>query len=352
MRLLAHVGFFVVLLLGTAWLVAAVLLTGGGAQGPEAWRYGAVVLLVGLLGLLWSRSRGQVLGALALFCLSAFQWGRTVQPSSTRDWAPDLVRAARADVQGSRVTFHDLRDFRYRSTTDWDAAWKSDTYDTQELVRAWYIVEPFSGFEGAAHTMVSFEFSGDRFLAFSVEIRREPGETYSVLGGLFRQYELIYVVGDERDLVQLRSNHRRDDVYVYPVRASQERTVAFFLDMVQRMNALHGRPEFYNSFTNNCTTNIVRHLETVSATNVPYDHRTLLPAYSDELALALGLIDTDVGLEETRKRHHINALALAAQGRDDFSLLIRAPTTTVLTRTRAPAGSPPGSSPRSAPSPR
>ncbi|WP_309891770.1 DUF4105 domain-containing protein [Archangium sp.] len=355
MRLLAHVGFSVLLLLGTAWLVAAVLLTGGGPQGPQPWRYGVAVLLLSLVGLTWwrSSSRGAALSVLVGLCAFVVLWIRTVRPSTTRDWAPDLVRAARADVQDSRVTFHDLRDFRYRGTTDWDEAWKSDTYDTRELVRAWYIVEPFSGFEGAAHTMVSFEFSGDRFLAFSVEIRREPGETYSVLGGLFRQYELIYVVGDERDLVQLRSNHRRDDVYVYPVRASQERTVAFFLDMVRRMNALHGRPEFYNSFTNNCTTNLVRHLETVSATHVPYDHRTLLPAYSDELALALGLIDTDVDLEETRKRHHINALALAAQGRDDFSLLIRgrAPAAP-LNRTRAPAGSPPGSSPRSAPSPR
>jgi hypothetical protein len=341
MRLLAHVGFLLILLLGTAWLAAAVLLTGGGPQGPEARRYAVVVLLVALVGLAWWRSgsRGAALGVLAGPCVAVFLWIRTVQPSSTRDWAPDLVRAARADVQGSRVTFHDLRDFRYRSTTDWDAAWKSDTYDTQDLVRAWYIVEPFSGFEGAAHTLVSFEFSGDRFLAFSVEIRRERGETYSVLGGLFRQYEIIYVVGDERDLVQLRSNHRRDDVYVYPVRASKERTVAFFLDMVQRMNALHERPEFYDSLVSNCTTNLVRHLEKVSETNVPYDHRTLLPAYSDELALALGLIDTDVGLEETRKRHHINALALAAQGRDDFSLLIRgrAPAAPTPSRSETPA---------------
>jgi hypothetical protein len=276
------------------------------------------------VGLAWRLgSRGIALGTLALLCVAVFVWTRTVRPSHTRDWAPDLVRTARAEVQGAHVTLHDIRDFRYRSTTDWDASWYSATYDTRELVRAWFIVEPFSGFEGAAHTMVSFEFSGDRFVSFSVEIRRERGETYSVLGGLFRQYELIYVVGDERDLIQLRSNHRRDDVYLYPVRASQERTVAFFLDMVQRMNTLQARPEFYNSLTNNCTTNLVRHLEKVSETNVPYDHRTLLPAYSDELALALGLIDSDVGLAETRERHRINTLALAAQDRDDFPLRIR-----------------------------
>ncbi|WP_375773479.1 DUF4105 domain-containing protein [Archangium gephyra] len=324
MRLLSLAGPLVLLALGMAWLVPAVLLTGGGPQGIPWWRYAVALVLVLAVGLAWSLgSRGLALGTLAVLCASVFAWTRTVQPSITRDWAPDLVRASRAEMQGSRVTLHDIRDFRYRSTTDWDAAWYSATYDTRELVRAWFIVEPFSGFEGAAHTMVSFEFSGDRFLSFSVEIRRERGETYSVLGGLFRQYEIIYVAGDERDLIQLRSNHRRDDVYLYPVRASQERTAAFFLDMVQRMNDLHARPEFYNSFTSNCTTNLVRHLEKVSETNVPYDHRTLLPAYSDALALSLGLIDSDVGLAETRERHRINTLALAAQDRDDFSLRIR-----------------------------
>lgn len=324
MRLPSYVGSLFLFVLGTAWLVPAVLLSGGGPQGISWWRYAVVLVLVLVVGLSWHLwSRGVALAVLAALCATVFVWTRTLQPSTTRDWAPDLVRASRAEIQGSRVTFHDVRDFRYRSTTDWDAAWYSATYDTHDLVRAWFIVEPFSGFEGAAHTMVSFEFSGDRFISFSVEIRRERGENYSALAGLFRQYELIYVVGDERDLVQLRSNHRRDDVYLYPVRASQERTVAFFLDMVQRMNTLHERPEFYNSLTNNCTTNLVRHLEKVSATNVPYDHRTLLPAYSDELAFALGLLDTDVGLAETRERHLINTLALAAQNRDDFSLRIR-----------------------------
>lgn len=328
MRLLARVGpvvVFVLFALGFAWLVPAVILTGLGPQGPAWWRYGIAVLLASAVGLSWRRgSWKRALGVLAVLCAFVFAWSlMRVRPSLTRDWAPDLVRTARADIQGSRITFHDLRDFRYRSTTDWDEAWFSASYDTRELVRAWFIVEPFSGFEGAAHTMVSFEFSGDRFLVFSVEIRRERGETFSAVGGLFRQFELTYVVGDERDLVQLRSNYRRDDVYLHPIRASKERTTAFFLDMVQRMNALQQQPEFYNSLTNNCTTNLVRHLDKVSATHVPYDRRTLLPAYSDELAFDLGLIDTQVDLIQTRERHRINSFALAAQGHDDFSLIIR-----------------------------
>ena len=226
-------------------------------------------------------------------------------------------------MEGPLVTIHDVRDFRYRDTTDWDASWYDATYDTRQLSRAWFIVEPFSGFEGAAHTMVSFGFDDGRFVTFSVEIRREKGETFSVVGGLFRQFEIVYVVGDERDLVQLRSNHRKDTVYLYPARASKERIVAFFLDMVARMNALHERPEFYDSFTNNCTTNLVRHFEKVAGVDVPYDRRTLLPAYSDELAYALELIDTDVPLAQVRERYRINERAMAANNQDDFSLRIR-----------------------------
>ncbi len=339
MRLLALIGTLALFVLGSAWLVLTVVLTGLGPQGPSWWRYVIALVLVSAACAVWRlASRKAALGVLAVLCVCVSGWTRTVRPSLTRDWAPDLVRTARAEIHGSRVTLHDIRDFRYRSTTDWDASWYSATYDTRDLVRAWFIVEPFSGFEGAAHTMVSFEFSGDRFLAFSVEIRREPGETYSVLGGLFRQFELTYVVGDERDLVQLRSNHRRDDVYLYPIRASQEHTTAFFLDMVQRMNALQQHPEFYNSLTNNCTTNLVRHLEKVSATNVPYDHRTLLPAYSDELAFELGLIDTQVDLAKTRERHHINKLAIAAQGHDDFPLHIRGRATALLAPAPAKTG--------------
>lgn len=324
MRLFVLAGQYTLFALGLLWATCALLLTGAGPGGAPGVRYVlALLMAAGMALVLWRASRPVALGVLSVLCAGVFVWTRTVQPSLTRDWAPDLARVPQAREEGTRVSFEDLRDFHYRSTTDWDAHWYSATYDTRELVRAWYIVEPFNGFEGAAHTIVSFEFTGERFLAFSVEIRREKGETYSVLGGMFRQYELTYVVGDERDLVQLRSNHRRDDVYLYPVRASAERTTAFFLDMVRRMNAVHTRPEFYHSLTSNCTTNIVRHLETVSATNVPYDHRTLLPAYSDELAFALGLLDTDVGLAETRERHRINPLALAAQDAEDFSSRIR-----------------------------
>ncbi|WP_044280857.1 DUF4105 domain-containing protein [Myxococcus stipitatus] len=327
MRLLVTILTTAVLLLGSAWAGLGLALTGAGPEGAHGWRaLGAGVLLAGACFVAWRRgSRWGAVAWVVAGCVGVSLWGRTVKPSTERDWAPDLEKVARADVDGTRVTFHDMRDFRYRSTTDWDASWFSGTYDANALTGAWFIVEPFSGFFGAAHTMVSFGFADGRYVVFSVEIRREKGETFSALGGLFRQFELVYVVGDERDLVQLRSNHRKDDVYLYPVKASKERVADFFMDMVARMNALHARPEFYDSVSNNCTTNLVKHFEKVSAVDVPYDHRTLLPAFSDALAYELGLIDTDAPLEVVRARHRINERAWAASNALDFSQRIRDP---------------------------
>ncbi|QSQ27227.1 DUF4105 domain-containing protein [Pyxidicoccus parkwayensis] len=324
MRLLSRILTGLVLLLGTGWAALALALTGAGPEGAHLVRALPALVLVAVAVALWRRSSWRVAVAVVVAgCAAIYGWVRTVQPSDQRDWAPDLARAARAEVDGTRVTIHDVRDFRYRSTTDWDASWYTATYDTRELTGAWFIVEPFSGFYGAAHTMVSFGFADGRYVVFSVEVRREKGETFSALGGLFRQFELIYVVGDERDLIQLRSNHRKDDVYLYPVDASKERIATFFLDMVARMNALHERPEFYDTLTSNCTTNLVRHVEKVSAVKVPYDHRTLLPAYSDALAYELGLIEKDAPLEVVRARHRINVQAMAANGQPDFSRRIR-----------------------------
>lgn len=327
MRLLVTILTAGLVLLGCTWAALALALTGAGPEGAHVLRAMGAGLLGAaacFVGWRWGSRAGAVAVVLA-GCVGILLWVRTVKPSTERDWAPDLAKVARADVEGTRVTFHDMRDFRYRSTTDWDAAWSSGTYDAKDLTGAWFIVEPFSGFFGAAHTMVSFGFADGRYVVFSVEIRREKGETFSALGGLFRQFELVYVVGDERDLVQLRSNHRRDDVYLYPVKASKERIADFFMDMVARMNALHARPEFYDSLSNNCTTNLVRHFEKVSAVDVPYDHRTLLPAFSDALAYELGLIETDAPLEVVRARHRINERAWAAANQPDFSQRIRDP---------------------------
>ncbi|HEX7155035.1 MAG TPA: DUF4105 domain-containing protein [Thermoanaerobaculia bacterium] len=245
-----------------------------------------------------------------------------VRPSNDRQWTVDNARIPRAEFNGPLVTVRNVRNFSYASTTQFTPAWDDRTYDLRKLDSVWFLVEPFGEWDGPAHTFVSFGF-GDEFVGISVEIRKEQGESFSPWRGLVRQYELAYVVGDERDLVKLRSNYRKDDVYLYPVRTTPERMRKMFVDMLTRANAVAEKPEFYNTLTNTCTTNIVRHANQVVPERVPWSTAILLPGKSDRFAYELGLIDTDVPPEELRKKYRINDLAARYADDPQFSLRIR-----------------------------
>ena len=181
----------------------------------------------------------------------------------------------------------------------------------------------YPGYVGAAHAFLSFGFENDEYVAVSIEIRKEKGETFSAYKGLLQQYELMYVLADERDVVKLRSNYRKDQVYVYPIRTSKEKARAVFVSMLERTNKLHEKPEFYNTFTNTCTTNIMRHANEISPGRIPFRLEVLFPANSDKLAYTLGLIDTDLSFEEARKKFNINERALKYADSPDFSVKIR-----------------------------
>ncbi len=262
--------------------------------------------------------------ALLLTAVVLAFWFFGPQPSNDRDWTPDQERLPWAEFSGRRVGVHNVRYFRYRSVADYDVAWEDRSYDLDRLRSAWFLVEPFErDWDGPAHTLMSFGFEGDEYLAISAEIRKEKGEEFSPLKGLLRQYEIMYVVGDERDLIQLRTNHRRDPVYLYPVRASRERIEQMFVGMLRRANRLREEPEHYNTLTNTCTTNIVRHVNELVPGRVPWSYKVLLPGYSDELAYGLGLIDTDLPFSAAKRRFRIDDDALRAAGREDFSRQIR-----------------------------
>jgi hypothetical protein len=207
--------------------------------------------------------------------------------------------------------------------SDYDVRHYDVALDLDALDSVWYLVEQFQGVEGPAHTMVSFGFRDGRYLAISVEIRKEVGEHFSPLLGLFKQYELMYVVADERDVIKLRSNHRQDNVYLYPVRTTPERRRRMFVEMLERATRLADAPEFYNTLFSTCTTNIVRHVNTIAPRRVPFSYKVLLPGYSDELAFDLGLIDTELPLEEARRRFHINERARRFADDPAFSRRIR-----------------------------
>ncbi len=246
-----------------------------------------------------------------------------IRPQNERDWSPDQARLATARIDGDSVEIHNVRNAVYRSTTDYDVRWETRAYDLRQLETVWFIVEPFADWRGPAHTMLSFGFADGRYLAVSVEIRKERGEAFSPLKGLLRQYEIAYVVGDERDLIGVRANHRGDAVYLYPVRATADQRRALFLSLLTRTNELAQQPEFYHTLTNNCTSSIVDHIEHIAPGSIPWSPRTILPAYSDDLAFDLGLIDTDLPRDEYRAQHQINELARQYADAPDFSAGIR-----------------------------
>jgi hypothetical protein len=246
-----------------------------------------------------------------------------LRPSNDRDWAMDQAVLPYMEIAGDKVSVHNIRNFSYKSVSEYTPNYYNATFDMSKLKNVYFIVEPFSGYVGAAHTFLSFEFEGDKFVAISVEIRKEKGESFSAGKGLLRQYELIYVIGDERDLLKLRSNYRKDLVYVYPIKTTPEKMRAVFLDMVTRANELKADPQFYNTVTNNCTTNIASHVNQISPGRIPWDITLLLPENADKYAYDLGLIDNTLSFEETRKTHLINDLAEKYADSPDFSLKIR-----------------------------
>jgi hypothetical protein len=268
--------------------------------------------------------RKRLLLAVAVLLVGGVVALALAHPRSDRQWVPQQAVMARADIRRDSVYVQHLRNFAYTAEERFTPAYEDRRYDLDKLESVWVIVTPFSKhWRGPAHTFVSFGFADSQYVAISVEARREPGETYGPLTGLFRQFELIYVIGDERDLIASRAVYGGYDVYVYPIRASRERIRALFVEMLARSNALATRPEFYNTLTNNCTSNVVDHVNHIVPRAVPHGIKTILPGYADDVAYSLGLIDNSISLDEARRRFRVNEQARRFATSPDFSRQIR-----------------------------
>ena len=249
--------------------------------------------------------------------------GQAMEPSNDRDWSPDQAVLSYAEFDGNLVTVHNIRNSQYRTTEDYTVRYYDKTFDLDKLDSVDFIVVPFPGFESLAHTMLSFGFAGKDYLCVSVEVRKEKGEQYAAFDGLMNQFEIMYVVADERDLIGLRTNYRMHDVHLYPTQAKPEQARALFMDVFGRVNKLARQPEFYNTLTNNCTTNIVRHVNRLWPDRVPTDYRSMLPGHTARLAYDLGLLDTDTSFERTRLAARVNEPAYVYRDSEEFSVKIR-----------------------------
>ncbi len=247
-----------------------------------------------------------------------------LEPSNDRDWSPDQALLARAKFKGDKVTVYNIRNCDYRTADDYTVRHYDKKLDLDELESVDFIVVPLPEMPGVGHTMISFGFSDGYHLAVSVEVRKEKGETYAAMAGAMRQFEIMYVVGDERDLIRLRTDHYLYDVHLYATRATPEQAREMFTDVMGRVNELAVKPEFYDTLTNNCTTNIVRHVNRLAPGKIPlYDHRVILPGNADALAYELGILDTSKPFAQTKEESRINYLAYVHHDAPDFSVKIR-----------------------------
>jgi hypothetical protein len=248
-------------------------------------------------------------------------WWTSIPPSNTRDWTADVARTARAYFDGSRVTIENVRNFNYRSESDYDQRWETRTYDL-DRIRGVDLFLSFWGPTQIVHTIVSWDFDAGQHLAISIETRKQKGESYSAVRGFFRQYELYYVVADEGDLVGLRTNYRSEQVYLYRVRIPASQARALLVDYLEEVNRLADHPRWYNALTQNCTTTIRGHAQNVGAGG-RLDWRLLANGNLDRLLYERGQIDTDLPFADLRARSNITESAKAAGDFPDFSARIR-----------------------------
>lgn len=245
------------------------------------------------------------------------------QASNERDWSPEMEQVPSATLEAGVVTLKNIRHNTYASEDDFVVEYFDRKFNLSEIQSVDYIVVPFK-IKQIAHTMISFGLQDGTYLTVSIEVRKEKGERYNPVLGMGRKFELMYLVGDERDLIRLRTEHRGAQVYVYPSIATPEHAQALFLDVMERANQLAVDPEFYHSIGNNCTTNLAGHVNEISSKKIRYGWRVLLPGLSAKYAYDLGLLDNRIPFEELTKLALVNDLALEHRDAADFSQKIRA----------------------------
>ena len=323
---LKYAGVFIcaaAVILMTAWGALAIWyshLSMGYVRAGLAGLFGLATLLA--FAFLPGRLR-TLAGFLAVFAGIA-AWWLSIPASNERQWQRDVAVLPYATVKGEQVTIHNIRNLNYRTETDFDLRYYDKSFDLGRLESVDLIAVYWMG-DAIAHVMVSFGFQEQDFVTFSIETRKERGEDYSTLKGFFKQYELIFIVGDERDLIRVRTDYRKppEDVYLYRARMTPENSRKFFMEYIRQINSMKENPEWYNTLTTNCTTDVVRLIRDFGG-QATYNWKVLLSGYAPQYAYELGSLDTRIPFEELRKLSYINPKTRAVGDDPEFSRKIRA----------------------------
>ena len=274
-----------------------------------------------LLTALWQGRTAVALLGFAVAFGGLQLWWHRIAPSNDRIWADDVAQMTSGAVDGSRVTLRNVRNFEWRSKTDYTQRWETRGYDLDRLSSVDMIMSYWSG-PAIAHMLISFGFDDGEHVVFSVEIRREKIESFSEIGGFFKEFELSVIAADERDVIRVRTNVRGEDDYLYRIRMPVSAMRSLFLAYVDEANTLVGTPRFYNTIAVNCTT-LVYHMMKRIAGYLPLSYRLLFSGYLPEYVYRVGGLDQRYRLEELRARGRITDRAKKADRSESFSADIR-----------------------------
>jgi len=274
-----------------------------------------------VLTALWQGWTAAALLAFAAAFGSLMIWWRQLAPSSDRLWADDVARMTTGAVADNRVTLHQVRNFDWRSNADYTQRWETRTYDLDGLNSVDMIMSYWRG-PAIAHMLISFGFDDGAHIVFSVEVRREKIESFSEIGGFFKKFELSIIAADERDVIRLRTNIRREDAYLYRLRLPASAMRTLFLGYIEQANALTRAPRFYNTITVNCTS-LAYHMMKQIVGPLPLDYRLILSGYLPEYVYRVGGLDKRYSLRDLRALGRITERARIADRSDDFSAAIR-----------------------------
>jgi hypothetical protein len=281
----------------------------------------SLILALITVGCLATSKRWFASAGYAVLFAVVLGWWATITPSNDRDWTPDVAQSVTATIEGDRLTVNNVRNFTWRSDTDFDQRWERRSYSLSHVSNVDLILS-YWGSEAVAHLIVSFGFDNEDRLDFSIETRKQRDEGYSTIAGFFRQYELTIVAADERDVVRVRSNVRGEDVRIYRLRMPPAQAQALLREYVADANDLARTPRWYNTLTGNCTT-LVFGMMRVIRPGLVLDYRVLLSGYLPDYAYSLGAIDTSMSFAKLRELSRIHDKALRADAAPDFATRIR-----------------------------
>ena len=290
---------------------------GAGIIGAALW----TALGVACIGAFWCGHLGTGVAIFALAHGLLLIWWKSLRPSNDREWADDVAQTVGGTIDGGVVTLDKVRDFEWRSSSDYTPRWTTRSYDLARLHSLDMIVSVWDR-PSIAHMLISFGFSEDDYVAFSVEIRRDKRQSFSEIGGFFKEFELVVIAADERDIVRLRTNVRREQTYLFRLNFEPAVMRALFLAYVAEANALVREPRFYHTITGNCTTVLYRMLRRI-VRRLPFSYRVLLSGYMPEYFYGIGYLDQRYPLEELRALGYVSERGRLADASPTYSTDIR-----------------------------